>query len=153
MNTTSLIRHTRIVLVIIGFCTGMGGCVTGPQLPAYLNGQAAIVLGFTADEAAPYEGGTLYTGLRIHTLDGNPIGPPSLKQYDFILVEPGKHVLQGYCYWQLRGVMGFKDDLQEPGEITLYAQANHVYTLQSSIDEYKNRCQLSVIERAHQPAH
>lgn len=124
-------------------------CAIKPDLPTDLEGKAIIVLGFTADSAIPYDGGTLYTGLRISSLDDESIGPPSLGRYDYLLVDPGQHNLKGYCYWQLRGSLRMEDDLQEPAELSLDTKANTRYTIQSDIDEYKSRCHLSVIVTPH----
>ncbi|MBA55438.1 MAG: hypothetical protein CMK89_13365 [Pseudomonadales bacterium] len=125
---------------------GLIACATGPQLPPNLAGQSAIVLGFTTSSAMPYEGGTLYTGFTLDTLDGTAITP--LSRYEYLLVAPGVHQLEGTCYWRLRGNLRFEDDILERGSLVLTTQPDVVYTIQSDIDEYKNQCRLNVVERA-----
>lgn len=125
---------------------GLVACAAGPQLPSDLQGQAVIVLGFTTLSAEPYEGGTLYTGFTLDTLDGQPVGP--LSRYQYKLVAPGQHRIEGSCYWQLRGTLRFEDDLQERGSLVLDTRPDVVYTIQSDIDEYKNQCRLNAVERA-----
>lgn len=137
------------ILLIPGLLM-ISGCATGPQLPSDLGGQSAIVLGFTTRSAIPYEGGTLYTGFTLDTLDGTPIIP--LTQYQYRLVKPGEHRLEGTCYWRLRGNLKFEDDLLERGSLVLNTRPDVVYTIQSDIDEYKNQCRLNAVERAT-PAH
>lgn len=123
----------------------ISSCATGPQLPADLAGQSAIVLGFTTSSASPYEGGTLYTGFTLDTLDGTPI--PLLSRYQYRLVAPGEHRLEGTCYWRLRGNLRFEDDILERGSLLLTTRPDVVYTIQSDIDEYKNQCRLNAVER------
>ena len=149
LTNTSLFS-TRLIGVLLSVYL-LGACALGPTLPENLNGQSIVVLGFTADEAIPYDGGTLYTGLRISKIDGKPVGLPSLKKYDYRILPPGKHLLEGYCYWQLRSIHRFEDDLQEPAVIELETRPNTRYTLQSEIDEYKNRCEVSIVETPHNP--
>ena len=133
----------QILLAVATICGS--GCQTYPVLPD-LKGNAAIVLGFTTNSAQPYEGGTLYTGFHLTRLDGQPT--QTLSRYDYIIMEPGEHRVQGECYWQLRGVMRLDDDLLEAGELVMITRPDHIYTLQSDIDEYKSQCTLSVIEKA-----
>ena len=135
----------RRILITTGLLL-ISGCTTGPQLPPDLGGQSAIVLGFTTNSAGPYEGGTLYTGFILDTLDGTPITP--LTQYQYRLVTPGEHQLEGTCYWRLRGNLRLEDDIMERGSLVLTTQPDVVYTIQSDIDEYKNQCRLNVVERA-----
>jgi len=122
----------------------LNGCAHHPSgVPTELNGQSLIVMGYRADKGVPYEGGMLYTGHRIDTLDDQLIEPAPMAKGDFKLVKPGEHVLEGYCYWQLRGVFHDVDDLQERGKLHLTTLPNHTYTIQSDIDEYKVKCTLS----------
>lgn len=129
----------------LGAALWLIGCATYPELPP-LQGQAAIVLGYSTEQARPYEGGTLYTGFHLKQVDDMDIEP--LTQYSVYLLAPGEHRLRGDCYWQWRGLNRQEDDFSEPGELTLLARADHVYTLQSDLDEYKHQCRLTVIERA-----
>ncbi|NMH67133.1 hypothetical protein [Shewanella salipaludis] len=124
-------------------CLGLLACAAGPQLPK-LNGKAAIVLGYSTEDSSLYEGGMLYTGLSIDELDGNPITP--LGKYDFLMLEPGDHRLGGHCYWRLRSVFAFEPDWREPATLALHLEADRIYTLHVSVDEYKFRCNLSALE-------
>lgn len=126
-------------------CMSLLSCALGPTLPQSLNDKALVVLGFSADEAIPYDSGMLYTGLRITKIDGQSVGPSSMQKYDYRLLEPGKHILEGYCYWKLRSALRLEDDLQESAYIELETEPNTRYTLQSEIDEYKNRCEVRVV--------
>ena len=120
-------------------------CQHYPTLPDDLQGQAAIVLGFNTESVEPYDGGTLYTGFWLESINGTPIEP--VGRYAVTFVAPGPTTLAGHCYWRLRGNLRFEDDLWEPGELTLTAEPNQVYTVQSNIDEYKSRCTLTVVTR------
>lgn len=137
--------HSRVIL-ITSMALAVCNCAHNESVPKELNGQSLIIMGYRADKGVPYEGGMLYTGHRIDTLDGKLIGPPSMAKGDFMLVDPGEHTLEGYCYWQLRGVFHGVDDLQERGQLTIKALPNHVYTIQSDIDEYKVKCDLWAFE-------
>lgn len=126
-------------------------CATYPELPADLQDQAAIVMGFGTNSAGPYEGGTLYTGLVLEQINGQPLDQPLL-QYQYRLVNPGIVSVSGHCFWHLRGLPWDKpDDRWEAGSLTWEAQPNHVYTLSADIDEYKNRCEISYFDKAHSP--
>lgn len=134
--------HARVKLLAT-ITLALGGCAHDTGIPTDLDGQSLIIMGYRADKAEPYEGGMLYTGHRIDTLDGQLIGPPPMAKGDFTLVAPGKHTLEGYCFWQLRGVFHGVDDLQERGQLIITTLPNHIYTIQSDIDEYKVHCDLS----------
>lgn len=127
----------------------LGACASAPEPPRDLQGNALVVMGFTTDETRPYEGGTLYTGLRIDTINGQSVGPIPLTRYDSRPVPPGKVSVDGYCFWRLRTLpWDAPPDLQEPAHLEWEAQSNHVYTLAVSIDEYKATCNLSLFDRA-----
>lgn len=126
----------------------LASCASGPVLSADLQGKAAIVMGFATDNAKPYEGGTLYTGLLLEQVNTQTYSP-ALQRYDYVLVEPGPVTISGHCFWRLRGVMWDRpDDLWEPGTLSWEAQAGHVYTLFADIDEYKSRCLISFFDKA-----
>ena len=143
-------RHPRdLCLLLYLLFIGCSSCTTiGPDLPQDLQGNSLIVLGFTANQSRPYEGGTLFTGLHINKLDGQPV-EPAMTMYDYRIVESGEHTVEGFCYWRLRGVLTLPDDLHEPGKLTIATKPNHRYTIQSHIDEYKNRCMLTTVETEH----
>ena len=133
----------------IGFVI-LSGCATQPQLPADLAGNAAIVMGFATDSAQTYEGGTLYTGLILESINGEPL-EPGLRRYEYRLTTPGAVTVTGHCFWRLRGIFWeHHADLWEPGSLSWQAEPNHVYTLSADIDEYKNRCVISLFDGAPQ---
>ena len=149
VSSSSPYRHLCRFLLIGLLLSIVTGCASGPTLPADIQGKSLIVLGFTSNQAKPYEGGTLYTGMYINKLDGNLI-EPAMHLYDYRIVEPGSHIVEGHCYWRLRGDITLSyDDLNEPGKLVLTTRPNHRYTLQCEIDEYKNRCDISVVETPH----
>lgn len=131
-------------ILIFGASIGQLGCAGYPTLPE-LHGQSAVVLGFSTANAIPYEGGTLYTGFWLQAVDDQPIEP--ISRYGYLLLKPGEHRLQGNCYWRLRSVMSMEDDINEAGELRLLTRGDHVYTIQSDIDEYHHQCKLTVVER------
>ena len=56
-----LTHRIFLALAAVVALTGLlSGCASPPVLPD-LQGQAAVVMGFTSEEAKPYEGGTAYT--------------------------------------------------------------------------------------------
>lgn len=124
----------------------LGSCASGPVLPSDLQGKAAIVMGFDTDTAKPYEGGTLYKGLLLERINDDTF-TPSLRRYDYRLIEAGQVTVAGHCFWRLRGAMWDRpEDLLEPGSLSWEAQPNHVYTLFADIDEYKARCVISYFD-------
>ena len=128
------------------------GCASPPVLPD-LQGQAAVVMGFTTEEAKPYEGGTVYTGLLIHRINGTSVGETPLRRDDYRTVPAGKVVVEGQCYWYWHGISwDTHRDLLEPARLEWDAQPGHIYTLFASIDEYKATCMLELFDKP-QTAH
>ncbi len=129
----------------------VSACASYPELPADLQGKVAIVMGFDTDTAKPYEGGMLYTGLVLESINEQPLSP-ALGMYQYRLVEPGQVSVGGHCFWRLRGLLWDRpDDLWEPGQLSWQAEPNHVYTLSAAIDEYQNRCEISLFDRPPNP--
>lgn len=120
-----------------------------PELPENLDGDAVIVMGYATSQVDSYDdGGTLYTGFRMEAINGGSVGEKPLKTYDFRRVKAGKVAVSGYCYLRVRGeIWNAPDDLKEPGSLEWVAKPNHVYTLFSYIDDYKNKCELSYFEK------
>ena len=142
---------TRFIALIASglLVSSLTGCASPPKPPQTLNGSAQLVMGFTTDEARPYEGGTLYTGLRIESINGQSVGSVPLSRYDTRLIPPGKTSVDGYCFWRLRTMpWNAPPDLKEPAHLEWQAQPDHVYTLYINIDEYKATCNLSYYDRA-----
>lgn len=146
----SLAPLLRTSLLLNGLL--LAGCASPPVLPD-LQGQAAVVMGFTTDAATPYEGGTAYTGLLIHRINGASVGDTPLRKNDHRRVPPGKVVVEGQCYWYWRGISWeTHQDLLEPARLEWDAQPGHIYTLFVTIDEYKATCILELFDKP-QAAH
>lgn len=151
---TPTAQHSTTLSLVLGLTlTVLAGCHQNPfathttATPADdLNGQSIIVMGYSAEMAVPYQGGMLHTGHVIDTVNGHRLDPPFLLKGDSLMLPPGEHLLEGVCFWQLRGTFNFPDDLQERGQLLLVTRPNHRYTIQSTIDEYKARCDLRFLE-------
>lgn len=132
------------VIIVILFLA-LSACVRGPVLPENLNGQAALVMGYSSDFVRSDAGGMVYTGMAIESVNDEKLLTP-LKRGDYLLVAAGEVRLQGACWWRLRGNINFEDDVLEPLDYIFKALPNHVYTLAVDIDNYKYLCDVSFFE-------
>jgi hypothetical protein len=144
-NRRHVLKQLYSVFIVLVLSLLVGCLVLSPALPTPQPGKALLVMGFSTDLGGPYEGGTLYSGFVANQLDKQEL-IPVLKGGQLRVIEPGLHRLSGNCYWRLRGAMDLQDDLMEPGVVEWTAKPGVVYTVSSKIDEYKIKCDLSLVE-------